>query len=472
MKIKLNDYIYSFFILSLIFVYFNNNSLNVDSTWILYSAKNMLNGEVLYKDIIDVNPPLIFIYSTIPVFIAKTFSINAEFVYILFILTIISISSFLSFLILKSVFEKKDLVKYYTLSIFTILSIFPTYDYGQREHLLIIFILPYILTMMFKEELNFSIKIILFISLFASLGFNIKPHFFLIFILIELVFIIHKKTLFSIFRIDFLIIVFSAFFYVLIITFLFPEYINNIVPLAIETYSDVFNKPYSFLLLKLEFFFCLFLSLYWLFFTKRDLKLPSKVLLSAIFASLVIYLLQQKGWSYHRLPLLLISLLFLAYISFSLFQKKKIYSITFLPIIIMILYSNIVNVPKFNSLQNIIDSLNKNEKIHITSVDIAQGQALLKDSQIWSSRFPSLFMLPSLLKNENKKIKDYTFNSIYSDLIKHNPKTIIIPSKKLGFDYYAYLTSNDIRIKKIYENYYKMNITNEYIILTKNKEYK
>lgn len=471
MKLKTIDFLFISFILAVVFIYFNYYPLNVDSTWILNCAHNILSGSILYEDIVDVNPPLIFIYATLPTFIAELVSFSRIYIYIIFVIFLISISIYLCSLILIQNYKKQEnTIRYFLYSIIFILTISVNYDFGQREHLFMIFAFPYILSLMYKDSITLSKNILIIIAIFASLGFNIKPHFFLIFLGIEVTYMLHKKNILSILRIDSIIISLSGIFYLIIIFVFFNEYINITIPFAIETYTNVFNKSHLNLIMTFEIFLALFILIFWSIFTERKLDLSIKIIFVSLIMSVTIYLIQQKGWNYHKIPILCISLLFLAHLTFSLLKKDKSYCLAFFPLVFYILYFNIQSIPKFKELENIINKLPSNQKIFIASTDIAQGQPLLKENQIWSSRFPSLFMLPSLLKKEKNESMKYTFNSLYQDFIEYKPDTIIFPRKEIGFNYYNYFTSKDARLYKFYENYYTMRIISNYIILSKNKE--
>ncbi len=472
-KLKSIDFLFALLILSLVIIYFNFYSLNVDSTWILNSARNLVLGSKMYVDIIDVNPPLIFIYSTLAIFISQLSSFNTINSFILLVLFLIGISSILSWYVIKNIkFNIKEAKRYFIYAVITILTISITYNFGQREHLFMIFIFPYLLFKIYgkyNQELAFPIRSL--IGIFAALGFNLKPHFFLIFVTIELLHIIDRKSISNFLKIDSVIIVSSSFFYFLIIYYFFPEYINFIIPFALETYVDVFNKSFYTLIINYEFIFFTLTILIFVFFIKEKLSLSTKTILVAIISSFIIYLLQQKGWSYHRVPFFMISLLFLIHLIIYKSNSKSIYFIFLVPFICMVSYYNLINVYQYNDLKKILNQLPSNSSVLIVSMDIAEGQPLLKEHQVWASRFPSFFMMPSVFKNNNSKIKKYTFDSIYEDLIKYKPNYIIFPNKFKSYNIYNYLTKEDIKLKDFYTKYYKMTFNKNYLILVKEKDY-
>ena len=488
LELKLFDYIYGLFIFCIPFVYFTFSPINVDSSWSLYLGKQILEGSTLYVDFLEVNPPLVFIYFTFVNLLANIFSLPITYAFIFFILVLILISTYYSYIVLKSIYKTQTyIIRTYLYFIILILSLFVTYDFGEREHIFIILIFPYILLMMYRNTIKLSSYHIISIAIIASLGFNIKPHFFLIFLGIEVVYLLHTKKISSLFRKDFLIITASAFVYLFIIFVFFKEYYTFMIPFAIDTYTDAFRIPSINLLFRTECIFAMFISIFFFIISKKRTNLDNKILLSVILTTLLMYILQEKGWAYQRLPLFIISLFFLLHYTMVYFRtnkndkKKKdyimislyyIYMIVILSFLSIILNSNMNNVYYYKNLKKIIYQFPNHSSIMIMSTDIAQGQPLLKKSQTWASRFPSLFMLSALRQKQNynnhNKIKTYTLNAIYEDLLKYKPDIIVFPSKKLGFDYYNYFTKEDERLKNIYEKNYIFKIQNNYIILIKN----
>lgn len=61
--------------------------MNHDVAWYLHGAKKMVNGFVLYKDIVDVNPPLIFFVNLPPAWLAELLGVfEVSLLYIYFLL--------------------------------------------------------------------------------------------------------------------------------------------------------------------------------------------------------------------------------------------------------------------------------------------------------------------------------------------------------------------------------------------------
>jgi len=460
---------YTFSIL-IVILYFYIYPLGIDVRWLLFTAEGMLQGKTLYIDIMEVNPPLIVLLNTIPVYISNLQIFSEKVSFILFIILLINISIFLSYTVLKSI-KDISLLSYRTtmISLIFALLIAPSGDFGEREHLFIIFIMPYILMMMFRGKMHLSNKSIILISLFSTFGFNLKPHFLLVFIVIEIIYLFYHKRLASLIRIETLTITASTLIYFFIIFLFFQEYITHLVPLALKTYTLFMSKNSIFLFTNniedILFGFTTILILIYLSlkYKKQDINILLGVLISLLF----IYFYQNKGWHYHIVPFFLVSIVSFTY-ALSNYINSKYYFLSFLlmPMVFSILQKNIY-FEQYPWLEKKIATLKAHSKIVTFSSDIAMGQPLLRDTQEWASSFPCLWILPSFFQNNNSDMKEYIFQRISKDIATYSPDYIIFSNFKNDFNYYKYFTHSDQKIKNILEKKYKLSKENNYIILNK-----
>ncbi len=463
-RLKSYDIVYLLTIIFTVYIYIHTFKLNVDSIWILHCANEMLNGATLYIDKIDVNPPLIFLYSTIAIKLSDITNLSSESSYITLVLVLIFSSIYLIYNIIKNHYTNKK-IRFLLYSLLFILTISTTSNFGEREHIFIIFVLPYIFMQIYKDKIHFSRKTLIYISIFAALGFNLKPHFFILFFSIELFNLIQKKNIKYFFRIDVIIIVSSAFIYLLIIYLFFIEYLTQVIPLSLESYTKVFNNNFYSLLVNGEVIFTIGVLLIYSFGLRKYINLFfTNIVIISIISLFIVYILQQKGWSYHRLPLFLLAQLFCLLILFNI-KKEKIYFVFLIPIYLFILYFNPSNNPNYISLKKYINSIQNNKTISIISMDITQGLPLLKKSQIWASRYASYFMFPSVIFENKKVVKKIMLETTYKDLLKYNPDIIIFQNKK----FYDFFIEEDLRIKKIYNLKYIETINGKFLILVKRK---
>lgn len=470
MKIKFYDITYVSLIFLTIYLYFSYYPINVDSRWILYASNEILNGKTLYTDIVEVNPPLIFIYATLPILLSNIFNTDYINMFVIFCSILVVISLCLSYLILNKLENINETrLRFYLYSILFLLTINVAYEFGEREHLLIIFLFPYLIYSMYRNKIKIGNIHLVSITIFAILGLNFKPHFFLVILMLEIFYMFYFKNIFYFFRLDFILIILSGFFYLTIIYFLFPEFYSFGLPLAVKTYLGLFNKPLVNILVNINILLSVLIFLYLFIFSIKRFNFSNIVLIIIILSFLIIYLLQQKGWFYHLIPFYTFTLFFLIHNILTNIKKENIiYASFFIPFIVFSILINLEKDTHYKSLENILFELPKESKIQILSTDIAEGQVLLKHNQVWSSRFGTLGILPYVVKSNDLKVKQYLLRSIYEDLTKYKPDFIIYSNL---FDYNKYLTSNDYRIKNIISENYIISVKNNYNILTKIKDF-
>jgi len=439
--------------ITILSIYFYNYPLNEDSVWIIYSTQNMLHGATLYTDIVETNPPLIFLLNTIPLFFAKLMTISITHSYIIFVFLLICISLYLSNIIFKANSNISTSQRYLLQTALLVsLSILPSGDFGEREHLFIIFIFPYILMMMFQDKIKLSKKETIFISLFSVLGFNIKPYFFFTFIIAETIYFLYHRSIKTLFRTQTLIIGISGFVYLGIIYIFFIEYYDVLLPLVISSYSDAFKKSFFDLILFHinDLMLISIFTISTLIFVYKRKQLDLSMLLSLIYSLVILYFYQQKGWHYHLLPAFILTSFSFFYILIVYINKEN-YKFTALGAILILLISfenRYIN--RYQYISNILNNFKPHSKVLILSTDIARGLPLVVQSHhLWCSRFPSLWMLPKVAKDPSKRsLQNYMNNAIYKDMLKYKPDYIITDQFVYNYTIKEYEPLTDLIEKK------------------------
>lgn len=160
--------------------------LNHDVAWVLYSSNLMLDGAKFGTDIIAANPPLIWWISLIPNGIARLIGLPPIAVLRLFVLLLAAITLYASDRLLSErnlSFGRRTL--FVTAAAF-LLTIGVHRDFGQREHLAAMLLLPYILAVagrMDGQSLSFGVGFAL--GACAGIGVAFKPYFLLVPLLLE-----------------------------------------------------------------------------------------------------------------------------------------------------------------------------------------------------------------------------------------------------------------------------------------------
>ena len=279
--------------------------LNHDAAALLHFSQRWLAGERLYVDLVDVNPPLIFVLNLIPAAIARITPFSAPSALLVCVLGWVACGFALSWRLLRTAPGSISGVHRYVLPpLFLFLMIaYPGPEFAQREHLMLVAALPYLLLAQGRMEgRSLSRRLMLGTALFAGVAFALKPHFLLIPLIIEAS-VIQSRGLRSGLRDPVpwtLCLVFLAYAaFVLLFT---PAYLSVVVPLAMGKYRNLgglgpwgvlFNSQMTasaVLLVPLAGAALLM---------RRPL---ARLVAAAGLAAVVIAMVQGKGWPYHVLP--------------------------------------------------------------------------------------------------------------------------------------------------------------------------
>ena len=279
--------------------------LNHDAAALLHFSQRWLAGERLYVDLIDVNPPLVFVLNLIPAAIARLTPVSAPSALLLCVLAWVACGFALSWRLLRTAPDSIGGIHRYVLPpLFLFLMIaYPGPEFAQREHLMLVAALPYLLLAQGRmQRRNLSRGLTLGTALFAAVAFALKPHFLLIPLLIEGC-VMQSRGLRPGLRdpvpwiLGLVFLVYAAF--VLLVT---PAYLNFVVPLAMGMYRSLGGLgPWGVLFnSQLTASAAVLVPLAGAaLFLRRPL---ARLVTVTALATVVIAMVQGKGWPYHVLP--------------------------------------------------------------------------------------------------------------------------------------------------------------------------
>ncbi len=273
-----------------------------DIAWLLYVARGWLAGRELYVDVIEVNPPLIIWISALPIQLASWLGIDPQFTAMLFFIAAVLGCAWWTATLLQG-YSKLFADR---LTIFgvigTVLLVVPAGDLGQREHLLVASILPYLALFarsLGRERTEFRAALIA--GVLAGLGCALKPRYAGVFVVLEGLALLRGITPFRTMPIAAAATMFG---YAGLVALVCPAYLRRAVPLALALYGAT-DVPLRHLLIdsmRLMFGEMVAFALWWL----RRRRLPERdlILTLLVFAvtSTAICFIDGKDWFYHRLP--------------------------------------------------------------------------------------------------------------------------------------------------------------------------
>jgi hypothetical protein len=155
----------------------------------------MLRGARPYVDLVEANPPLILWLNTIPVTIAHLFAVSSGTVFNAMVLGLAVVSVWWCAILLKEIFPEASRLRHamVLLLLFALLPL-SREDFGEREHLLLILVLPYVLlTVRWIGDDEPAPRGSLLAGLAAGVGIALKPYFIALWIALEALALLHRR---------------------------------------------------------------------------------------------------------------------------------------------------------------------------------------------------------------------------------------------------------------------------------------
>ena len=282
--------------------------LNHDVAAVLNFAERWLAGERLYTDLIDVNPPLIFVLTLLPAAIGAWTPLDAVQGLLLCVLGVCALASWLALRLARRAAEAP--VEAAALGVVVpLLTLSAGYDFGQREHLMAVAAIPYLFLAARRMQGEATGRwLVLGCTVLAGLGFALKPHFLAVPGLVEALVLLHRGVggakLGRALR-DPVPWTMAALWlaYLASIPLVFPDYFGHVLPLVWDYYLDLGGFAWWQVILTDELGTALMLLVPLAVVAARGSwgALPKVLAVAALGASLAA-IVQHKGWTYHVVP--------------------------------------------------------------------------------------------------------------------------------------------------------------------------
>lgn len=337
--------------------------LSADPAQYISMAQMILRGAIPYVTIVDVNPPMIIYISMIPVLVSFITGFDLSVCSLLFFYFLILVTGFMLIASLKIALQEITQTELYLFFVFWILLaifIFKQRDFAQREHLIFLFLVSFIIIRKARYDGRLIPPIAAIPSAIgAALVFTMKPQYLLPVAVIEAYFLARSKKFDAIFKTpeSYTIVIFGVIY--LVHFFIVPgmdaffDYWLPTIARGYAAYNNswmviakiLFHLPLSMVNLVL----ILFISLVMIFQPKSRDPLSIAFIILGL-CSLVIYLAQRKGWLYQSFVFQLGSLMgvafFIRHQIHSLPEKTFIKDISkpFLMILPLIILSGIIPI--------------------------------------------------------------------------------------------------------------------------------
>jgi len=287
---------------------------NMDVSWDLTLAEKVASGHRLYVDILEVNPPATVLLYLPAVLIERAIGLRADIVVEALVFFAAFASIYFSGRILAAARLLDDLhvwrLAALTLALLTLL---PTRTFGEREHIAVMTLLPFLaLAMTRAGGRSVSSWWLLIAGIAAGLTIVIKPHFAIPIGLAVATACVCARSLRPLFALENWIAAIVALAYGVYVVVAYPEFISEIFPLAQAIYLPVRMSPLRLYASAGVFCWLAALCVLW--------RWKGRLLATALYAPLLaasagfflVYVIQGKGWPYHAYPMLTLALIALA----------------------------------------------------------------------------------------------------------------------------------------------------------------
>ncbi len=287
---------------------------NTDVSWEITLSEKILNGQKLYSDLIEINPPASTFLYLPAVALARALGWVPETV----IDSLVFAAALLSLGVTSRIVGRYRLldgldgwpVAAVTLAVLIIL---PAQTFGEREHIALIAVLPMLATLAARAKgENPLLRYGLVAGIGAGVTVCIKPHFVLVLVFAVAASALHRRSWRMLFVLENVIAATMAVVYGLCVVIFYRAYITEVMPLIADVYLPV-RLSLAKTLLDTPVVLWAAAVLIVLGLRRGTGVHPALlVLLTASAGFAAAYMVQGKGWPYQSYPMLALALIALA----------------------------------------------------------------------------------------------------------------------------------------------------------------
>lgn len=469
--------------------------LNHDTAWYLYAGARLLEGARLYSDtFVEVNPPL-GLYLTLPATaLARWTGLSPVPVLVVYVYALIVLSLGAVWRLLRADDGAAPVLRRgLVLVAALVLTVCPADQFAQREHFLMILALPYLLLAALRvadpaAAHRLPIGVTAGIGAAAALGFALKPHYLLVPLALEAYRTALTRRPAAVLRPETLALAATGALYGASLPLFTPEYLDRILPYALEVYNTAYRNPLWINLWRMETVLLPLACLVHLA-TRPAQRAPVLtdvfLLSSAVF--FVAYVVQMKGWSYHLYPASIC--LMLAYTGLFLNGLRVLEEpaeaptnreltpgivLASLAVVVILIGSDAARGGYQNRFTDImlphVERHAAGGSIAILSPNVWPAFPLVNAAGVrWSSRFPTLWTLPGAHRQRAEgeaddpalldEIERFTRAAVVADFTADPPDLVIVDNRArksyfgdVPFDFLAFFLA-DPRFMEIWSDY-------------------
>ncbi len=271
-----------------------HSSLGHDMAWYLYVADGLVHGKKLYVDFVEVNPPLGMWLEIPAVWLAQTTGLSSVYCFYVSIFLMAAASLAMCWRYTRNDGEKRRGI--FILAAASVLLFLPADTFGQREHFMVIMVLPWLLLRQQNPDgIPGSERAL--VGIVAALGIALKPYAIFAPLLIEAVLFLQTRNFRRTLALENLAAMATIAIYAATVAVIAPQFYGDIVALGRAAYLPYYGYALKWIFINTK-WAAVFMGL--ALFGWRSPRV--QILLAAAVGFVISYALQGKGFPYHILP--------------------------------------------------------------------------------------------------------------------------------------------------------------------------
>ncbi|UCC73373.1 MAG: hypothetical protein JSV86_02060 [Gemmatimonadota bacterium] len=483
---------------------------NHDVGWLLYAAGEILNGSEPYVDVVEVNPPLILYFMVAVKAVSLLTGISDFIVFHIVLLALVALSVWLGCSVLRRTIPESHRLVVPSLCLLSIamLTTWAAYHFGQREHMAITLVLPYLFAAAGRaegKELPTGIAVV--IGVLAGVGVGLKPFFLPVWLGVEVYLAVTRSP--SLWRRpEQIALVAVLVAYALSVLVFVPAYFE-LAALAARPYRSYHSKALSQIVTSAG---TLFAMLVLLASSNVPASGPLKRLRGVLTVAMLMFVagvvLQGKGWGYHWLPVQVLGVLLLGIVGLDGVRRLPgrfgygLLSRAFVAMIAVMTcgfavfrygvvereWARLAKSPFFlYQMMDVVEAHAPGGTIASLTTQVQVSWPLVNYTGVkWGSRFNSLWLLLGIYEDikfspnpfpygrleEAGELEKYLIDSVVTDLREYQPDLLVVeifpPRYEMrGFAYLDFF-ARDERFREIFTRYEPLELVGPLAVYKRN----
>jgi hypothetical protein len=373
---------------------------NSDVSWLLIAGERMLDGQRLYGDILETNPPMAVLVYLPGILVGRALGVPAELV----VDGLVFVAVGIALTIVARILRESPVLKgiqtgpflFLTIAILTIL---PKQAFGQREHIAVIELLPAlaVLAMRANGERPFVWAVVV-AGIGLGLALSFKPFFAIALLVCVGSLAIQSRSWRLFFVPEYVIAAVLLALYGVFTVIFFPEYFTVVGPIVRDVYLPI-GLPFGLMMEKpvVPLWGVMLIAAMLLKRRTVDTTFLALITLSVGFG--IVFFMQRKGWPYHSYPMMVFAFLALDYAILSAWSQTVPHRgfLAAAVVLLIVLFAQAMvwfdHAFDGRPLQVAIARLGPHQRILVISAQAGIGHPLTRAlGGIWASRQQGLLV--------------------------------------------------------------------------------